>query len=116
MKNPKYNEYLKHTHSVAPRNGKMWWELDNVYNHYSELRHSAFRMKCMISSTYGNMPKEGREALWQSAEDLEIHFCEKMDDRRDELNADRDCIVPINDRKLLAFELEECGYIHNERK
>jgi len=116
MKNNKYNEYIKHTDAVAPRHGKTWWELDNVYNFYSELRFSAFQMRCRVGVRDGDMPKEGCEALWQSAEDLEIHFCEKMDERRDELNADRDCIVPINDRQLLAFELEECCFHYPQRK
>jgi hypothetical protein len=110
MKNNKYNEYIKHTNTVAPRNGKLWWELDNVYNYYSELRHSAFQMKCRLSTGATNdFPKDGCESLFQSAEDLQIHFEEMMRERRTELNADRDCIVPISDRQLLQLQLEECG-------
>ena len=111
MKNKKYNEYLRQVHEVAPRlDGKSWWELDNVYNHYSEIRYSAFRMRCRLSTGgTSSFPKDGCEALWQGAEDLEIHFRKMMDERRDELNADRDCIVPISDCKLLQIQLEECG-------
>ena len=114
MKNKKYNEYLRQVHEVAPRlDGKLWWELDNVYNYYSELRHSAFQMKCRVGIRDGNMPKDGCEALWQSADDLQIHFEEMLLERRTELNADRDCIVPISDCKLLELQLqlqlEECG-------
>lgn len=73
-------------------------------------------MKCMLGVCDGSMPKEGCESLWQNAQDLQYHFEEKIFERRNELIANRDCIVRISDRQLLAFELEECGYIHNERK
>ena len=110
MKNKKYNEYLRQVHEVAPRlDGKLWWELDNLYNYYSELRHSAFQMKCRVGLNDGSIAKDGQEALWQGAEDLKIHFRNMMDDRRAELTADRECIVPMSDRKLVQLQLEEYG-------
>ena len=109
MKNKRYDEYMKQVAKIAPRLSKPWWELDNVYNCYSELRFSAFQMKCRFGKMDGDIPRFGCVALWKSAEDLEIHFQEKIDERRDELNADRDCIHPISDCKLLQLQLEEWG-------
>ena len=109
IKNSRFNDYMKHTNAIAPRCMLAWWELDNVYNYYSELRYSAFQMKCRVGIRDGSMPKDGCEALWNGAEDLEFHWREQMDKRRDELNADRDCIIPISDCKLLQLQLEECG-------
>jgi len=101
---------MKHTNAIAPRCMLAWWELDNVYNFYSELRQLAFQMKIRLSTGGTNSsPKEGCEALWNGAEDLECHWLEQMYKRRDELNADRDCIIPISDCKLLQLQLEECG-------
>ena len=110
MKNKSFDEYMKQTSKIAPRLMKSWWELDSLYNLYSELMKSAFQMKCRFGKMDGDIPRFGCVALWKSAEDLEIHFREKMDERREELNADRDCISPMSPHDLLQLQLED-GFI-----
>jgi hypothetical protein len=109
MKFMKYQTYLSSTSKDYPKLNITWYGLDNVYLHLSDLMKSARDMMFRLSSNEnGSCPLDGCEELWQSAEDLQIHFEEKMDERLEVLIADRDKIVPISRIRLKALEVEDC--------
>ena len=105
MKN-KYNEYIKHANNVAPNTGLVWYELDNVYNQYSDLKHSANRMMHRLQRhEYSDSPEDQElQELWKNALALEKKFTKMMKSRLEELRADRELIVPIHDHKLIYIQ------------
>jgi len=109
MKFMKYQQYMTSVSKDYPKLRTPWYELDNVYLHFLDLSKSAMNMMHQLSSNEnGSYPLDGCEELWQSADDLYLHFCTLLDERREVLNADRDEIVPSSPIRLKTLEVEDC--------